>query len=131
MSPTAKESRAMEAPSRSGIVECPEATLTVASQTRSTQGRHTVTTGLVFGESPRWHQDRLWFSDMGAREVRVVDLDGHNEVVARVPNGVAGIGFLPDGRLLIVAMRDGFLLRRERDGALVTYADLTGLSRKP
>jgi sugar lactone lactonase YvrE len=68
---------------------------------------------------------------MGAREVRVVDLDGHNEVVARVPNGVAGIGFLPDGRLLIVAMRDGRLLRRERDGSLVTHAQLTGLATTP
>jgi sugar lactone lactonase YvrE len=90
-----------------------------------------VITGLVFGESPRWHHDRLWFADMGAREVQVADLDGHSEVVAHVPSGVAGIGFLPDSRLLIVAMRDGQLLRRERDGSLVTHADLTGLAKTP
>jgi len=90
---------------------------------------HTLMTGLVFGESPRWHGDRLWFSDMGAREVIAVDLAGKSEVVARVPTGLSGIGFLPDGRLLIVAGGDGLLLRREPDGALVTHADLTYLAR--
>jgi sugar lactone lactonase YvrE len=90
---------------------------------------HSLLSGLVFGESPRWHEDRLWFSDMGAREVIAVDLAGTSEVVARVPTGLSGIGFLPDGRLLIVAEGDGVLLRREPDGALVTYADLTTLAR--
>jgi sugar lactone lactonase YvrE len=86
-------------------------------------------TGLVMGEVPRWHDGRLWFSDMGASEVIAVDLAGKSEVVARVPT--LGIGFLPDGRLLIVSMRDGLLLRREQDGSLVTRADLTSLSRHP
>ncbi len=86
-------------------------------------------TGLVMGEAPRWHANRLWCTDMGAREVLAVDLDGTSEVVARVPS--LGLDFLPDGRLLIVSMRDGALLRREWDGSLVTYADLTGLSRRP
>ena len=90
---------------------------------------HTLLTGLVFGESPRWHDDRLWFSDMSAAEVIALDLAGKSEIVARVPT--LGLGFLPDGRLLIVSMRDGLLLRRERDGSLVTHADLTGLSRHP
>jgi sugar lactone lactonase YvrE len=88
-----------------------------------------VMTGLVFGESPRWHDGRLWLSDMGAGAVIALDLDGKSEVVARVQTGVSGLGFLPDGRLLIVAMRDGVLLRREPDGSLATYADLSGLSR--
>jgi sugar lactone lactonase YvrE len=88
-------------------------------------------TGLVFGESPRWHDGRLWLSDMGAGEVIALDLDGTREVVTRVQTGVSGIDFLPDGRLLVVAMRDGLLLRREPDGSLVTHADLSGLSRYP
>lgn len=46
---------------------------------------HTLLTGLAFGESPRWHEDRLWFSNWGTQEVVAVDLDGNSEVVARVP----------------------------------------------
>jgi sugar lactone lactonase YvrE len=66
---------------------------------------------------------------MGAREVVAVDLEGNSEVVARVLNGLAGIGFMPDGRLLIVATRDGLVLRTEPDGSLVTHADLAGVFR--
>jgi len=91
----------------------------------------TLMTGLAFGESPRWHHGRLWFSDFGAQEVVVVDLDGKSEVIARVPGTPMGLGFLPDGRLLIISMRDGLLLRREHDGSLVTHADLSHLSRYP
>src|SRR5436190_10352052 len=86
-------------------------------------------TGLAFGESPRWHDDRLWFSDFGANEVGTVDLDGRSEVVASVPGMPMGTGWLPDGRMLIVSSRDGRLLHREPGGALVTHADLTGLAR--
>ncbi|HEX6798583.1 MAG TPA: SMP-30/gluconolactonase/LRE family protein [Ktedonobacterales bacterium] len=87
----------------------------------------TLLNGLVMGEVPRWHDDRLWFSDMGAGEVLTADLMGNREVVARVRT--LGLGFLPDGRLLIVSGGDGRLLRRELDGSLVTYADLTPLAR--
>jgi sugar lactone lactonase YvrE len=92
---------------------------------------HTLMTGLVFGESPRWHGGRLWFSDMGAGRVVAVDLEGRSELVARVPAMPMGIGWLPDGRLLIVSARDGRLLRREPDGSLATHADLTGLAGHP
>jgi sugar lactone lactonase YvrE len=92
----------------------------------------TLMTGLVFGESPRWHDGRLWFSDWGTQEVVAVDLDGKSEVAARVPAGLPFcIDWLPDGRLLIVSGRDGLLLRQEPDGTLVTHADLTGLSAPP
>jgi sugar lactone lactonase YvrE len=84
--------------------------------------------GLTFGESPRWHEDRLWFSDWGAHEVIAVDIEGKSEVIVRVPSFPLCIGFLPDGRLLIASARDGLLLRREADSSLVTHADLTGLS---
>jgi sugar lactone lactonase YvrE len=89
----------------------------------------TLLSGLAMGEAPRWHDDRLWCTDMGAREVLALDLDGTSEIIARVPT--LGLGFLPDGRLLIVSMRDGLLLRREPDGSLVTHADLTSLDRHP
>ena len=89
----------------------------------------TVLTGLAMGESPRWHEDRLWFSDWGAQEIIAVDLDGNSEVVVRTSFGLPFcIDWLTDGRLLIVSGREGLLLRREADGTLVTHADLRGLS---
>ena len=84
--------------------------------------------GLAFPESPRWHGDRLWFSDWGAHEVVAVDLAGESEVVARVDSFPMCIDFLPDGRLLVVSASDGLLLRREADGSLVTHADVSGLA---
>ncbi len=89
----------------------------------------TLLTGLGFGESPRWHEGRLWFSNWGTQEVVAVDLDGKSEVMARVPTTIPFcIDWLPDGRLLIVSGRERILLRREPDGSLVTHADLTPLS---
>src|SRR5438477_8975674 len=96
----------------------------------------TLLTGLGLGESPRWHEGRLWFSDWGTQEVVAVDLDGRSEVIARVPTTIPFcIDWLPepDGlnvkhKLLIVSGREGLLLRREPDGSLVTHAALTGLS---
>lgn len=88
-------------------------------------------TGLVMGESPRWHDGRLWLSDMGANEVVAVDLTGSHELVASVPAMPTGTGWLPDGRILIVSAGDGRLLRREPDGSLVTHADLGGLAEHP
>jgi sugar lactone lactonase YvrE len=100
-------------------------------------------TGLDFGESVRWHDDRVWFADWGTKEIVAVDLDGQREVIVQVPTarpetrlpdfGGAGEGpfsidWLPDGRLLIVSGRDGQLLRREADGSLAAHADLSGLA---
>jgi sugar lactone lactonase YvrE len=87
----------------------------------------TLLTGLAMGESPRWHENRLWFSDWGAQEILAVDPDGTSEVAVRVPFGLPFcIDWLRDGRLLIVSGRDGLLLRRERDGSLVAHAKLPG-----
>jgi sugar lactone lactonase YvrE len=91
----------------------------------------TLMSGIVFGESPRWHDDRLWFSDWGAQEVVAVDLEGNSEVIVRLPSFPFCIDWLPDGRLLIVSASDRLLLRREPDGSLVTYADLSNLSEHP
>ena len=85
-------------------------------------------TDISFGESPRWHEGRLWFSDWGAGELIAVDLAGQSEVVARVQSFPFCIDWLPHGRLLIVHSRDRLLLRREPDGSFVTYADLSPLS---
>jgi sugar lactone lactonase YvrE len=83
----------------------------------------------VFGESARWHGDRLWFCDWGTQEVVAVDLAGHGEVMAHVPGPLPlSIDWLPDGRLLIVSGRQALLLRQEPDGSLVTHADLSGLA---
>ena len=88
-------------------------------------------TGLVFGEQPRWHEDRLWFSDWGTQEVIAVDLDGASEVILRLQSFPLCVDWLPDGRLLFVSARDGSLLRRELDGSLVAHADLNGVSHPP
>ena len=84
----------------------------------------TLLTGRGLVESPRWHGDRLYFSDWSAGEVIAVDLEGRSEVVARVKSLPLCTAWLPDGRLLIVSSADGRLLAREPGGSLVTYADL-------
>ncbi|WUI00845.1 SMP-30/gluconolactonase/LRE family protein [Spirillospora sp. NBC_00431] len=78
--------------------------------------------GLV--ESPRWHGDRLYFSDWTAGEVVAVDLEGRDEVVARVASLPLCTAFLPDGRMLVVSSGEGRILRRERGGNLAVHAEL-------
>ena len=84
----------------------------------------TLLTGRGLVESPRWHDDRLYFSDWSAGEVIAVDLAGHSAVIARVKSVPLCIAWLPDDRLLIVSSTEGRLLRRESDGHLVSHADL-------
>lgn len=92
----------------------------------------TLLTGIALGESPRWRDGRLWFADWGAREILAVDLQGDREVIVDdAPLLPFCIDWLPDCRLLVVAGRDGRLLRREADGSLVTHADLSDLARTP
>jgi sugar lactone lactonase YvrE len=85
----------------------------------------------MLGESPRWHEDRLWFCDWGARQVAALDLEGNREDIAQLESSPFCIDHLPDGRLLIISARDGALLRREPDGTLMTHAELGGISDKP
>ena len=87
--------------------------------------------GIVFGESPRWHDGQLWFSDWGANQVIALDPGGCHEVVATVASFPMCIDFLPDGRLLVVDSAQRRLLCREPDGSLVQHADLSGASDKP
>jgi sugar lactone lactonase YvrE len=83
--------------------------------------------GLVFPEGPRWYDGKLWFSDMHAHKVRTVGLDGHAEDVVEVPAWPSGLGWLPDGALLIVSMTDRKLLRYA-GGRLETHADISNLA---
>jgi sugar lactone lactonase YvrE len=87
--------------------------------------------GVVFGESPRWHDGQLWFSDWGAHQVIALDPSGGHEVVAAVDSFPMCIDFLPDGRLLIVDSARRRLLRREPDGSLVQHAALGQVLDKP
>ena len=82
--------------------------------------------GLAYVESPRWHENRLWFAHWGTGEIVAVDLDGNAEVVGEGPPGLGwSIDWLPDGRLLVTGPE---LLRREPDGSMVRHADLSGVS---
>ena len=83
--------------------------------------------GLVFPECPRWHDGKLWFSDMHARRVMTVDLRGNIESILEVPGQPAGLGWLPDGRLLVVSMTDRRLLRLDPEG-LIEVSDLSELA---
>lgn len=84
--------------------------------------------GLSFTECPRWHDGRLYFSDFYTHRVLAVTLDGAIETIAEVSAQPSGLGFLPDGRMLIVSMRDRKILRRELDTSLVEHADLSSLA---
>src|SRR5438445_4525172 len=97
----------------------------MSSQESSPLEAKTLLTGLVIGESPRWHEGRLWFANWGAEEIVAVDPEGNAEVVGKGPPGLGwSIDWLPDGRLLLTG--EG-LMRSESDGSLVPPADLSGL----
>ncbi len=84
--------------------------------------------GLVVGESPRWHDDRLWFVNWGAQEIRTLDSRGNSEVVGYGPVAAGYcLDFLDDGRMLVTS-HDG-VLRREPDGSFVTHADLSAFGK--
>jgi sugar lactone lactonase YvrE len=83
--------------------------------------------GIGLGESPRWHEGRLWFSDWVAQEVIALDLEGNSEVITNVRSLPFSIDWLPDRTMLITSGRQ--LLRMEPDGNLVTHVDLRDLSQ--
>jgi sugar lactone lactonase YvrE len=82
--------------------------------------------GLGMGESPRWHDDRLWFSNWGTDEIVAVDLDGNAEVMGPGGGGAGwAVDWLPDGRMLVTGPE---LVRVEADGSRVRHADLSGIA---
>jgi sugar lactone lactonase YvrE len=87
--------------------------------------------GLAMGESPRWHDGRLWVADWAAHEIVAADSSGGREVMATIPSLPFSIDWLPDGRLLAITGRDCQLLAQGNDGKLEPYVDLTPISTKP
>src|SRR5690606_29585057 len=82
---------------------------------------------LGFPEGPRWHNGRLWFSDFRLRRVATVDSSGQLEVILELDDQPSGLGWLPDGSLLIVSMINKTLLKLT-NGQLTTVADLSALA---
>jgi sugar lactone lactonase YvrE len=89
------------------------------------QQTKTLVEGLYFGEGPRWRDGKLWYSDFYDHAVKTTAPDGRTQIEFTVPNQPSGLGWLPDGRMIIVSMIDRKLLRREADGRLVEHADLS------
>jgi sugar lactone lactonase YvrE len=87
--------------------------------------------GLGFPEDPRWRDGLLWFSDFGQRVVRTADAGGGLTERARVAARPSGLGWLPDGTLLIVSMDDRRVLRADAGGRLEQHADLSPFAEHP
>jgi sugar lactone lactonase YvrE len=87
-------------------------------------------TGIVFGESARWHDGRFWFADWARQQIIAVDLDGKSDVILQLPTAddlyPLCFDWLPDGRLILVSGATRSVIRQEPDGTLVTHADLSG-----
>ena len=85
--------------------------------------------GLNFGEGLRWRDGRFWYSDFHQHRVSSAAPDASVRVELEIDDRPSGLGWLPDGRLLVVAMLSQRLLRRETDGDAVLHADLKGLAK--
>jgi sugar lactone lactonase YvrE len=86
--------------------------------------------GLTFPEGPRWRDGRLWFSDFYNHRVVAVGLDGAAAVMATVPQIPSGLGWMPDGSLLVVSMNDRKLLRMQA-GQLAPHGELSSIAGGP
>ena len=83
--------------------------------------------GLTFGEGPRWHEEKFYFSDFYSHKVFSLDMDGNSEVIVEVPAQPSGLGWMPDGTMLIVSMKDKKLLSFNNN-TLSEVADLSNLA---
>ena len=83
--------------------------------------------GLMFPEGPRWHQNKLWFTDQHARQIKTVDINGDSQLIAKLSDLPGGLGWLPDGRLLVVSMCNRQLLVLEHN-ELQLFSDLSELA---
>ena len=84
--------------------------------------------GLTFGEGPRWHEEKFYFSDFYSHKVFSLDMDGNSEVIVEVPGQPSGLGWMPDGTMLIVSMKDKKLLSFNNK-TLSEVADLSEFCR--
>jgi sugar lactone lactonase YvrE len=84
--------------------------------------------GIYFGEGPRWHDGRLWFSDFYAHAVKSVSEAGDVHVEFEIDDRPSGLGWMPDGSMLIVSMTKRQVLRRTADGKVSVHADLSNLA---
>ncbi len=82
---------------------------------------------LRFAEGPRWHDGRLWFSDMYDHAVKSVGPDGDVRIEVEIPGQPSGLGFMPDGTLLIVSMLDRKIVRYDGE-RLMPHADLNSVA---
>ena len=83
-----------------------------------------LTGGLYFGEGPRWHENKLWFSDFYSHKVMTLDENNSLETVCEVPSQPSGLGWLPNGDLLVVSMLDRKILKFS-EGSISVHADLS------
>jgi len=84
--------------------------------------------GIYFGEGPRWHEGRLWFSDFYAHAVKSVSLAGDGRTEFEIDDRPSGLGWMPDGSMLIVSMTKRQVLRRSPAGEMSMHADLSGIA---
>jgi sugar lactone lactonase YvrE len=87
-----------------------------------------VANGFAFAENPRWHEGRLWFVDMHGRTIYALSPDGALEAMLTTPAAPSGIGFMPDGSMLVVAVHE-MKVHRWKDGKLNDYANLSHLAK--
>ena len=89
----------------------------------------TLATGFTYTEAPRWRDGKLWISDFYTKCVYSIDLDGTVTTIAEVPNQPSGLGWLPNGTLLVVSMKDKKVMKIKEDGSLEEYADLSSIAK--
>jgi sugar lactone lactonase YvrE len=87
-----------------------------------------LTEGIYFGEGPRWRAGRLWFSDFYAAAVKSVSEAGDLRTEFEIDDRPSGLGWMPDGSLLVVSMTKRQVLRRAKDGRMSVHADLSGIA---
>src|SRR5579872_3178481 len=96
----------------------------MTATTEGTAGLTPLATGFCFGEGPRWFEGLLWFSDMLGEAVHTADASGSLTTLALPGHSPSGLGFRPDGSLLIVSTEKRQLLRYDGE-TVVTIADLS------
>jgi len=84
--------------------------------------------GIYFGEGPRWRDGRLWFSDFYAHAVRSVSVTGGLRTEFEIDDRPSGLGWMPDGSMLIVSMTKRQVLRRSPGGEISCHADLSDIA---